>query len=197
MIWEYSDVCAKAGTPTLCQPANVAFVPCWRVRLSSQGRCSEGNLLLLPMKVLIFSVTTGKQDMHLLTSHTKTRNTNIPFCSFLIMWCGWCQKLDTRFGGPMICLFCCTVPVFLFNTALFVLFPPCLSPVQPGRAGEGSQQYKDRIESCWSCKYLKVSKVPYVKYHSQNQGHYIFYDKRKWAFFFSSIPFHNALTKKK
>lgn len=89
-------------------------------------------------------------------------------------------------------LFCYTVPVFLCNTALFVLSALCLSPVQLGRAGEGSQQHKDRIESCWSCKYLKVSKVPYLKYLTQNQGHYIFYDKRKWAFFFHSFPFRSV-----
>lgn len=86
-------------------------------------------------------------------------------------------------------LFCFTVPVFLSNTALFVLSALCLSPVQPGRAGEGSQQHKERIESCWSCKYLKVCKAPYLKYLTQNQEHYMFYDKRKWAFFFHSFPF--------
>lgn len=90
-------------------------------------------------------------------------------------------------------LFCRTVPVFLCNTALFVLSALCLSPVQPGRAGEGSQQHKDWIESCWSCKYPKVSKAPYLQYLGQNQKHYTFYDKRKWAFFCHSFPFHSRM----
>lgn len=81
----------------------------------------------------------------------------------------------------------------LGNTALFVSSARRLSPVQPRRAGEGSQQHKDWIESCWNCKYLKVSKVPHLQYLSQNQGHYIFYDKIKWAFFFHSFPFHSRM----
>lgn len=118
---------------------------------SGSGSACRADVLraapaFLPRKITVSSVTTGKQGLPHLTSHTKssTEHQQNPFPSSGVIWRGWCQRPDTRRDGPVVC----TVPVPLFNTALFVLSALCLSPVQPGRAGEGSQQHKDWIESC-------------------------------------------------
>lgn len=120
---------AKSGDPVMCQAVFCRLAtPCWRVRLSSQGRCSEGNPLLLPRKIAIFNVSTGKQDLPHLTFHTKsnTEHEQTPFPSFLIICCGWCQRPDTRLDGPMVCsatqfLYSCVTLLFLFY-----LFCVCL-----------------------------------------------------------------------
>lgn len=197
IIWDSSDVCAKAVLLLVCQlitASCVVHAPGWRVRLSSQGRCLEGNpRLSFPGKSQSSVWPRASRVCLILHLIQKVaQSTNRPPSPGLESSgvAGAGGRIPDVMGQWSVLLHSSCA---LGNTALFVSSARRLSPVQPRRAGEGSQQHKDWIESCWNCKYLKVSKVSHLQYLSQNQGHYIFYDKIKWAFFFHSFPFHSRM----
>lgn len=102
------------------------YAPCWRVRLVSPARCSEGNPPSSSQenpRLQCDHRRAGSASSYI--SHKKQhRALTDPLPSFLIIWHGCCQRLDTRHDGPMVC----SAAQFLYScvTLLFLFCLPCV-----------------------------------------------------------------------
>lgn len=135
LIWDHCDVCAQAEF-LACESGNYYKLDMWLALLAGElgsihrpqylvscDRCSEITHPILSRNT-IGSLMWPRAIGTLVYISYKRQHRPLPPVPSI--WHGWCQRQDTRLDGPVVCS-ATVVPIFLCNTAVFVLTTASLS----------------------------------------------------------------------